>query len=189
MVKISKKSLEAFQSTLETIDTSWQTEFNLRETVRQSFDLIRKAKEHKVSWEKIAEILKQSSGTTEGISPESIRQYYFEFSKNPDLLPKKKRKAGQNKKKSKSSTSDISVSTIEEVKPEPVDISESTESQASLNIQSVQDSTPETSSPDPEADSQPIKPETDGKAEAKSKKKFGNYYESSNKKAADEFNL
>jgi len=189
VVKISKESLEAFQSALETVDTSWQTEFNLRETVRQSFDLIKKAKEHKVSWERIAEILKQSSGAIEGISPESIRQYYFEFSKNPDLLPKKKRKAGQNKKQSKSSTSDISVSTIEEAKPEPVDINQSTESQVSLNIQPVQNSTPETSSPDPEADSQPVEPESDGKAEAKNKKKFGNYYESSNKKAADEFNL
>lgn len=189
MVKISKKSLEAFQSTLETVDTSWQTEFNLRETVRQSFDLIKKAKEHKVSWERIAEILKQSSGTTEGISPESIRQYYFEFSKNPDLLPKKKRKVGQNKKKSKSSTSDISVSTIEEVKPESIDVNQSTESQISSDIQPGQDSKLETFSPDPEADSQPVKPESDGKAEAKSKKKFGNYYESGNKKAADEFNL
>jgi translation initiation factor 2B subunit (eIF-2B alpha/beta/delta family) len=92
MVKVSKESLETFQSVLETVDTSWQTEFNLRETVRQSFELIKKAKQHKVSWEKIAEILKQSSGMTDGISPESIRQYYFEFSKNPDLLPKKKRK-------------------------------------------------------------------------------------------------
>ena len=189
MVKISKKSLEAFQSALETVDTSWQTEFNLRETVRQSFDLIKKAKEHKVSWEKIAEILKQSSGTTEGISPESIRQYYFEFSKNPDLLLKKKRKSGQNKKKSKSSTSDISVSTIEEVKPEPVDINQSTEAQVSLDIQPIEDFTLEPSSPDPDVDSPSVKPEPDRKAEAKSKKKFGNYYESGNKKTADEFNL
>ena len=189
MVKISKESLEAFQSALETVDTSWQTEFNLRETVRQSFDLIKKAKEHKVSWERIAEILKQSSGTTEGISPESIRQYYFEFSKNPDLLPKKKRKARQNKKKPKSSTSDIPVSTIEETTPESVDINQSMKSQVLSDIQLVQDSTPETSNPDPEADSQPVKPESDGKAEAKSKKKFGAFYESDDQKLAKEFNL
>lgn len=189
MVKISKESLEAFQSALETVDTSWQTEFNLRETVRQSFDLIKKAKEHKVSWEKIAEILKQSSGTIEGISPESIRQYYFEFSKNPDLLPKKKRKAGQNRKKSKSSTSDIPVSTIEETTPESVDINQSIESQVLSDIQPLQDSMPESDNPDPQVDSKPVEPESDHKAEAKSKQKFGNYYESSNKKAADEFNL
>lgn len=172
MVKISKESLEAFQSALETVDTSWQTEFNLRETVRQSFDLIKKAKEHKVSWERIAEILKQSSGTTEGISPESIRQYYFEFSKNPDLLPKKKRKVGQNKKKSKSSTSDISISTIEEVKPEPVDMSQSTEGQVSLDIQSIQDSTPEPPSSDSEVHSQPVKPEPDRKAKEDVRSQF-----------------
>ncbi len=172
MVKISKESLEAFQSALETVDNSWQAEFNLRETVRQSFDLIKKAKEHKVSWERIAEILKQSSGTTEGISPESIRQYYFEFSKNPDLLPKKKRKAGQNKKKSKSSTSDIPVSTIEEVKPEPTDINQLTEAQVSLDIQSIQDSTPEPPSPDFEVHSQPVKPEPDRKAKEDVRSQF-----------------
>lgn len=122
MVKVSKESLKAFQSILETVDTSWQTDFNLRETVRQSFELIKKAKQHKVSWEKIAEVLKQSSGTTEGISPESIRQYYFEFSKNPDLLPKKKRKSSQTKNKIEDSTFVISSSKIEGTNPENLDI-------------------------------------------------------------------
>lgn len=105
MVKISKESLKTFQSALEAVDTSWQTEFNLRETVRQSFDLIKKAKEHKVSWSKIAEILKQSSGIAEGISPESIRQYYFEFSKHPELLPKKKRPSREAKNQLKNVSS------------------------------------------------------------------------------------
>jgi translation initiation factor 2B subunit (eIF-2B alpha/beta/delta family) len=171
VVKISKESLEAFQSTLETVDTSWQTEFNLRETIRQSFDLIKKAKEHKVSWEKIAEILKQSSGTTEGISPESIRQYYFEFSKKPDLLPQKKRRSGQNKKKLKSSTSVGSGSKIEKVKPESLDINQSIEFQAS-DIPPVQNSMPVTSSSDPKVDSQLVKPEPDRKAKEDVRSQF-----------------
>lgn len=118
MVKITKESLEAFQSTLETVDASWQTEFNLRETVRQSFEPIKKAREHKVSWERIAEILRKSSDAAVSISPESIRQYYFEFSKNPGLLPKKRRKSGQNKKKPKSNTPDKSMSEIQEITSE-----------------------------------------------------------------------
>jgi len=122
VVKITKESLEAFQLILETVDASWQTEFNLRETVRQSFELIKKAREHKVSWERIAEVLRKSSGAAVSFSPESIRQYYFEFSKNPDLLPKKRRKSGQNKKKSKSNTPDKSTSKIQELSSEISDV-------------------------------------------------------------------
>jgi len=172
MVKISKKSLEVFQSTLETVDTSWQTEFNLRETIRQSFDLIKKAKEHKVSWEKIADILKQSSGTTEGISPESIRQYYFEFSKNPDLLPKKKQKARQNKKKINSSTFASSDSIIEETSPESVDVNQSIEAQVLSDIQPVPDSTSETLRLDSEVDNQPVTPESEHKAKRDIRSQF-----------------
>lgn len=172
MVKISKESLEAFQSTLEAVDTSWQTEFNLRETVRQSFDLIKKAKEHKISWERIAEILKQSSGTTEGISPESIRQYYFEFSKNPDLLPKKKRKSKQNKKRAESSTPVASGSKIEEIKPESLDTNPSVESQVSPSIQPIKTSTPDIPSPALEVDSQSAKLESDRRAKEDVRSQF-----------------
>jgi translation initiation factor 2B subunit (eIF-2B alpha/beta/delta family) len=168
VVKVSKESLEAFQSVLETVDTSWQTEFNLRETVRQSFDLIKKVKQHKVSWEKIAEILKQSTGMTDGISPESIRQYYFEFSKNPDLLPKKKRKSSQNKKKLKDSTIVNSASKIKEINSETTDINQLTslesKPEVQLNIQSSLESTAEESNSDSQAATQPVKSEPDRKA-------------------------
>jgi|GEM_PF-818474 len=160
MVKVSKESLETFQSVLETVDTSWQTEFNLRETVRQSFGLIKKAKQHKVSWEKIAEILKQSSGVTDGISPESIRQYYFEFSKNPDLLPKKKRKPSPNKKKSKDSTFVNSASKIEKTDSETFDIHSSPvpkfEPESTLNLQSAPESIPELEPEMPSSESQGV---------------------------------
>jgi translation initiation factor 2B subunit (eIF-2B alpha/beta/delta family) len=135
MVKVSKESLEVFQSVLETVDTSWQTEFNLRETIRQSFGLIKKAKSHKVSWEKIAEILKQSSGVTEGISPESIRQYYFEFSKNPGLLPNKRQKSSSDKNRSKRNTVSNSSSKIERNNSEASDVSQSAESEFNLEFQ------------------------------------------------------
>lgn len=104
MVKLSKESLASFQSALETIDTTWQTEFNLREVVRQSLGLIKKAKKYKVSWEKIAEILQQSSGSEDKISPESIRQYYFEFSNHSKSRQNKagKTSQAQNKLKGKS---------------------------------------------------------------------------------------
>lgn len=172
MVKVSKESLEAFQSVLETVDTSWQTEFNLRETVRQSFELIKKAKQHKVSWEKIAEVLKQSSGVTDGISPESIRQYYFEFSKNPELLPKKKRKSRQNNKKSKDNTSVISASKIEEADSKTSDTNSSTalevEHESKLITQSALENTPEseldTSSSDSQATNQPASPRSERQA-------------------------
>lgn len=113
MVKLDRDALNKFQLMLENVDETWQTEFNLRETVRQSFELIREAKKYKVSWEKIADLLKQSSGITDRISPESIRQYYFEFAKNPDLLPKKKARSGKRKNKQESSTSVANSANIE----------------------------------------------------------------------------
>jgi translation initiation factor 2B subunit (eIF-2B alpha/beta/delta family) len=172
MVKVSKESLETFQSVLETIDTSWQTEFNLRETVRQSFELIKKAKQHKVSWEKIAEILKQSSGVIDGISPESIRQYYFEFSKNPDLLLKK-RKSSQNKKKSKDSTFVNSASKIEKIDSETSDINSSTvpelEPESTLNVQSAPEPIPELEPEMPSSESQGVSQSAASKPNHKAK--------------------
>lgn len=180
MVKISKESLEAFQSALETVDTSWQTEFNLRETVRQSFELIKKAKAHKVSWEKIAEILKQSSGETEGISPESIRQYYFEFSKNPELLPRKKRKPGQSKKGTKDSVSDSSRSKAKQKNPEVPDINQSTSAESELETLSNHPSTqkptleeePEIPMSSSQMYNQPAKTEPDRKAKEDVRSQF-----------------
>lgn len=105
MLKISKESIENFQSVLETVDNSGQTEFNLRETVRKCFYLIKNAKEKKkVSWERIAEALRNSCDITDRISPASIRQYYFEFAKHPELLDKKKRKTNSTKNRARGST-------------------------------------------------------------------------------------
>lgn len=93
MLKLSKKDLATFQSKMGAVDSSYQSSFNLREVVGESFELIQKARKYKVSWEQIAKLLQESSETDLAVSPESIRQYYFEFSKNPELLPKKKRKS------------------------------------------------------------------------------------------------
>jgi replication initiation and membrane attachment protein DnaB len=180
MVKVSKDSLEAFQSILKTVDPSWQTEFNLRETVRQSFELIKKAKQHKVSWEKIAEILKQSSGVTDGVSPESIRQYYFEFSKNPGLLPKKKRKSSQKEKKSEDSTFVNSPSKIERTDSEASNINlsilEELEPESTLDVQPALDVMPELKPDIPSSESQVVSrsadPELDRQAKAEVRSHF-----------------
>ena len=121
MVKLSKESLEAFQLALKEVDDSWQTDFNLREAVRESFYLIERARKYKVSWDKIAEILKQSSGIFDEISPESIRFYYFEFSRKSEELPKKKRKLSAAKNKQKNSTSVKSTAIINVSVPEKSD--------------------------------------------------------------------
>ncbi|MEO1299346.1 MAG: hypothetical protein AAFW75_26960 [Cyanobacteria bacterium J06636_16] len=104
MAKFSRQSVEAFQSELEKIDESWQTEFNLRETVSQSFSQITRARKLKVSWEQIAAILMEASASDEKISAESIRQYYFELTKHPEILEKSRRKSKSCKAKAKSST-------------------------------------------------------------------------------------
>ena len=98
MAKLDRNTLDNFQAALEEVDASWQTEFNLREVVRESFFLIQRAREYKVSWEKIAEVLQQSSDETVSISPVTIRQYYFEILRNPEEQPKPKRKSKTGRK-------------------------------------------------------------------------------------------
>ena len=112
MAKFSRQSVEAFQNELEKIDESWQAEFNFRETIAQSFDQISRARKLKVSWEQIAEMLMKASESNANISSESIRQYYFELSKHPELLDKGKRKSKSCKAKARSQTSKNSLPKI-----------------------------------------------------------------------------
>ena len=103
MAKLDRTTLDNFQSALAEVDDSWQTEFNLREVVRDSFFLIKRVRDYKVSWEKIADVLKQSSDGNLSISPVTIRQYFFEISRNPEEQPKSKRKSKSKKTVKKNS--------------------------------------------------------------------------------------
>ena len=98
MSKLDKNSLDNFMSVLEGVDASWQTEFNLREVVRESYHLIKRARGYKVSWERIAEVLQQSCEGDQSFSPVTIRQYFFEISKNPAEQPRSKRKSKSSQK-------------------------------------------------------------------------------------------
>lgn len=135
MAKFSRKSVEAFQDELEKIDESWQTEFNLRETIAQSFGQISRARKLKVSWEEIAAILIKASESNANISPESIRQYYFELSKHPELLDKGKRKSKSCKAKARSQPSKNSLPKIAVNAQE--DVEDSISEEPSLQKQEV----------------------------------------------------
>ena len=91
----------------------------------QSFALIKKARGYKVSWEQIAEILVQSSGSEISVSPATLRQYYFEFAKEPKSLPEKRRKPSQTKKKSEDSTFVDSLSITGKTDPQAIDTNQS----------------------------------------------------------------
>ena len=102
MAKFDEQSINKFIGSLEEIDESWQTEFNLREVVKKSYPLIKKAKKYKVSWEKIAKILEESCEGKVSISPVTIRQYYLELSKRS----KKSKKSLKDSKTSKAASTE-----------------------------------------------------------------------------------
>jgi len=80
-LNFDRKSLEGFQDKLKAVDQSWQSNFNLKEIIRQSRPFIKKARSFKVSWEQIAVLLQEATGEGVEISAASVRQYYFELSK------------------------------------------------------------------------------------------------------------
>lgn len=104
MPKFSRQTVDAFQEKLGEIDDAWQDEFNLYETVRQSFEAIQRARTYKATWEQIANLLMEVSDSEASISPESIRQYYYEFTNKPELLGKKKKTKLPKPKRQKSDT-------------------------------------------------------------------------------------
>ncbi|WP_068819135.1 hypothetical protein [Phormidesmis priestleyi] len=178
MAKLNPESLESFQSTLETIDPSWQPNFNLREVVGQSFALIKKARGYKVSWEQLAEILKQSNQSQVSISPATLRQYYFEFAKDPKSLPEKRRKPSSTKKKSEDSQFVDSSSKNGKTDAQPPDTNQSLVLEAELdpeqNALQASESQPVLempSSEDPVA-SQPATPNPTQKAKKDNRDQF-----------------
>lgn len=182
MVKLSKDALSQIQFQLETVDSSWQTEYNLRDVIKECFYLIQDARKHKVSWEKITDIIKQASNITDGISPASVSKYYLELKNNPENLPKKKRKSTTLENKQNSQNQNAVAK---------IDVTSTAFSSTALVI-SPEISSDELDKPSESAIESLPQPELSTsveKAEARSKKKFGNFYESGNKKAADEFNL
>ena len=94
-LNFDRKSLEGFQDKLKAVDQSWQSNFNLKEIIRQSRPFIKKARSFKVSWEQIAALLQEATGEGVEIGAASVRQYYFELSKK------------QSKKQSLSTTSKV----------------------------------------------------------------------------------
>lgn len=124
MPKFSRKTVGAFQEKLGAIDESWQSELNLRETVLQSFEAIKRARHYKATWEQIAEILMSASESNEKISPESIRQYYFEFANHPKVAGKRKAKVSESKGKLKPRSADKFVSKMEATKDEAAGVSD-----------------------------------------------------------------
>ena len=179
MVKITKENLQKIQSELETADDSWQSEFNLQQTVQQLFYFIEEARKKNASWEKIAEVIREKSGITDAISPTSISKYYLDFAKHPEKLPKKKRKTNVSKDQKNDSNKDSSLK-IDVSLPEnsgPTQLIE-TEDEKSRNASDAPSK--------PEARRKVVRNEVEAGSEVK---KFGSFYNSSDKKASDEFNL
>ena len=129
MPKFTRETVQAFQEKLGEIDASWQQEMNLRETVLLAFDDIKRARRFKATWKQIADILIEVSDTEDNISPESIRQYYFEFSNHPELLAKHKRTLKKSSGKSSAHTSSKGLPRIE---PEKASNSDSAGTQDSV---------------------------------------------------------
>ena len=113
MPKFSRQVVDAFQEKLGEIDEAWQSELNLRETVLQSFEAIKRARRYKASWQQIADILMSVSDSDEKISPESIRQYYFELVNHPKAAGKRRVKDPKAKGKGKPRSVDTFVSKME----------------------------------------------------------------------------
>lgn len=124
MPKFSRQVVDAFQEKLGEIDEAWQSELNLRETVLQSFEAIKRARRYKASWQQIADILMSVSESDERISPESIRQYYFELVNHPKLAGKRRAKDLKSKGKLKSHSADKFVSNMEATKDEAAGVSD-----------------------------------------------------------------
>lgn len=124
MPKFSRQVVDTFQEKLGEIDEAWQSELNLRETVLQSFEAIKRARRYKASWQQITDILMSVSESDEKISPESIRQYYFEFVNHPKVAGKRRAKVSESKGKLKSRSSDKFVSNMEATKDEATGVSD-----------------------------------------------------------------
>ncbi|MEO0487927.1 MAG: hypothetical protein AAFZ49_00035 [Cyanobacteria bacterium J06659_2] len=124
MPKFSRQVVDAFQEKLSEIDEAWQSELNLRETVLQSFEAIKRARRYKASWQQIADILMSVSESDEKISPESIRQYYFKLVNHPKAAGKRRAKVSESKGKVKPRSSDKFVSKIEATKDEAAGVSD-----------------------------------------------------------------
>ena len=125
MPKFSRQVVDAFQEKLGEIDEAWQSELNLRETVLQSFEAIKRARHYKASWQQIADILMSVSDSDEKISPESIRQYYFELVNHPKAAGKRRAKDPKAKGKVKSRSADKFVSKMEATQDQDLGASDS----------------------------------------------------------------
>lgn len=126
MPKFTRETVQAFQAKLSEIDASWQQEMNLRETVLLAFDDIKRARRFKATWKQIADILIDVSDTEDSISPESIRQYYFEFSNHPERLAKHKRTIKKSSGKARANTS---AKKLPKIEPEKASNSDNAEAQ------------------------------------------------------------
>jgi len=133
MPKFTRETVNAFQEKLGQIDDSWQQELNLRETVFQSYPDIKRARTFKATWEQIADILVDVSHSQDKINPESIRQYYFEISNNPELQDKYRSIVKKSSRKSKSSPTQKSNSKIEAEKSGFPDSNDVDNSQPEVN--------------------------------------------------------
>lgn len=121
MAKFTRESVKAFQEKLGIIDETWQQEMNLRETVLLAFEDIKRARQFKATWKQIADILIEVSETQESISPESIRQYYFDISNHPEQLAQQKRAIKKSSRQPKASPSSTTRPRIETEKNSKID--------------------------------------------------------------------
>ncbi|BAS60425.1 MULTISPECIES: hypothetical protein [Leptolyngbya] len=166
MVKLSKEALKQIQSELGNVNASWQEEFNLRQTVEECFDLIESARSYNVSWERITDIIKKASGTTEGISPASISKYYLELAKTSKTQQRKKKKTSVPKRKQIESNKDTSPKIIKST------------SEAVANPQSSTSEESSNSDVNQNEDTQ-----------SRTSEKFGSFYGSDKQKVSDQFNI